>query len=215
MCVCGVYLLISHQWGKLQHLFLFLLADDTQLVCFGADTPQILAAEFFGSTLGGYAMASVISTWATPHLKPPPPQKKPPDYCIPKQSLWKCAHTGWLEELPRSAHGLRATLKKHKRKLQKKESRMLRKSHAQEVRHNIRCGLKFVHFRQCTLHNIKIPIKISTASTYIYAWITKTSATCNHNRKERKNPKTKQIQHTHKTQTRACLVPLNNSPACH
>lgn len=62
MCVCGVYLLISHQWGKLQHLFLFLLADDTQLVCFGADTPQILAAEFFGSTLGGYAMASVIST---------------------------------------------------------------------------------------------------------------------------------------------------------
>lgn len=45
---------------------------------------------------------------------------------------------------------------------------MLRKSHAQEVRHNIRCGLKFVHFRQCTLHNIKIPIKISTASTYIY-----------------------------------------------
>ena len=29
VCVC-VYLLISHQWGKLQHLFLFLLAHDTQ-----------------------------------------------------------------------------------------------------------------------------------------------------------------------------------------
>lgn len=29
MCVC-VYLLISHQWGKLQHLFLFLPAHDTQ-----------------------------------------------------------------------------------------------------------------------------------------------------------------------------------------
>lgn len=62
LCYEYVRLLISHQWGKLQHLFLFLLADDTQLVCFGADTPQILAAEFFGSTLGGYAMASVIST---------------------------------------------------------------------------------------------------------------------------------------------------------
>lgn len=115
VCVCGVYLLISHQWGKLQHLFLFLLAHDTQLVFFGTDTPQILAAEFFGSTLGGYAMASVISTWATPHLK-----NQKTDYCIPKQSLWKCTHTGWLKELSRSAHGLRATLKT-KRKLQKKK----------------------------------------------------------------------------------------------
>lgn len=42
---------ISHQWGKLQHLFFFLLAHDTQLVFSGSDTPKILAAKFSGSTL--------------------------------------------------------------------------------------------------------------------------------------------------------------------
>ena len=55
-CVC-VYLLVSHQWGKLQHLFLFLLAHDTQPVFFGSDKPQILAAKFFGSTF------NVVTQW--------------------------------------------------------------------------------------------------------------------------------------------------------
>lgn len=56
LCVCE-YLLISHQWGKLQHLFLFLLAHDTQPVFFGSDSPQSLAAKFFGR------MLNVVTQW--------------------------------------------------------------------------------------------------------------------------------------------------------
>lgn len=49
----SLYLLISHQWGTLQHLFLFLsqAAHDTQPVFFGSDTPPILVAKFSGRTL--------------------------------------------------------------------------------------------------------------------------------------------------------------------
>lgn len=46
-----VYLPISHQWGKLQHLFLFLLAHENQPVFSGYHERQNLAAKFSGSML--------------------------------------------------------------------------------------------------------------------------------------------------------------------
>lgn len=47
----AVYLLISHQMGKLQHLFLFLSAHDMQPDFPGSNMLQILAADFFGGSL--------------------------------------------------------------------------------------------------------------------------------------------------------------------
>lgn len=78
-----VYLLISHQWGKLQRLFPFLPAHDTQPVFFGLAMPQVLAAKFFGSTL----------KWLRNSFRHFNMSKKT-DYCIRKLLLWRCAHTG-------------------------------------------------------------------------------------------------------------------------
>lgn len=63
LSVCE-YLHISHQWGKLQHFFLFLPPHDTQPVFFGSHTPQILAAKFLATHLMWLCNTSVISTRA-------------------------------------------------------------------------------------------------------------------------------------------------------
>lgn len=104
-CVC-VYLCISHQWGKLQHLFLFLLAHDTQLVFFGSGTPQILAAKFFGS------MLNAVTQWL------PSFQHEQKQIIVfinscrgdaPTQAASKDRRTGHVRDLSRTVYGLDAT----------------------------------------------------------------------------------------------------------
>lgn len=95
--VC-VFLFISHQWGKLQRLFLFLLAHDTRRVFSGSDKPQIRSCQVFWQPAKcDYATASVISSWAET------------DYCIHKKLLWRCTHAG----LSRSGLGGHYVKKKH------------------------------------------------------------------------------------------------------
>lgn len=165
---------------------------------------SVLALTHHKSWLLSFLAAHLVVTQWLPsfqHEQPPTLKtkktKQNPDYCIPKQSLWKCTHTGWLEELPRSAHGLRATLKKTRENCKRKkvgcwENLMLKQCVTilgVDWNLYILGNVHYTTLRFPSRFQQLPPTSTHESQKHLLPAITI--------EKKKTNPKTKQIQHTH------------------